>query len=373
MDPVAPGADPVAPVTPAVEPVAPVELVAPVDPAAPAPPVEPVAPVVDPVAPVTPPTPEEAADAAEDKEWADAQDELFPGLKSANKEDKKPDEPAKPEDPAKAAEAPKVDPKDQKPNDESGASDGTGAQDADDKKDGDEPAKSDTPEIDARRASRAYQQEVEEVQADVRKAMFADSPTELRDADGDPIRSIDDVMKLINPRTNEPFTDEQAGAWLLSAQQAFNQKKADETKRIEQIAEVNMDLKDQADILNKRYGNILKTEVALRDRLWAAYQKTLIKDPKTNLIISAPVSLEEFYDLHLEPRAKAAETAQVDATKAAADAKAAEDAKKAKEDEDRAKKRADRSDIYAAGTNDNTDPDDKEWGAAHEAVYGAKK
>lgn len=369
MEPVAPGADAVAPVTPPAEPVAPVEPVAP----PPADPTPPATPPADPATPpATPPTPDEAAQAADDKEWQDAEDELFPGLKSANKEDKKPDEPAKPEEPAKAPEAPATDPKDQKPNDESGASDGTGAQDADNKKDGEPAEDSGTAEIDARRATRAYQDEVAEVQADVRKTMFADSPTELRDADGDPIKTIDDVMKLINPRTNEPFTEEQAGAWFLSAQQAFNQKKADEAKRIEQIAEVNMDLKDQADILNKRYGNILKTDVALRDRLWAAYQKTLIKDPKTNLIVSAPVSLEEFYDLHLEPRAKAAETAQVDAAKVAADAKAAEDAKKAKEDEDRAKKRADRSDIYAAGTNDNTDPEDKEWGAAHEAVYGKK-
>jgi hypothetical protein len=354
MEPTAPGAD-AAPVTPPVTP--------PVEPAAP------VAPPAEPAAPVTPPaepTADEKAQEAENKEWDDAADEIFPGLKSAQKkeEDKKPDEPAKPTEEPKTPEAPKDPNAPEKPAEEPAKPDGA---------DEEEAGQPDTAAIDARRETRAYRAEVEAVQSDVRKQMFADVPQQLQDADGDPINGIDDVMKLINPRTKEAFTEEEAGQWLLAAQQQFNRNLESVNKQVEQIAEANMDIKDQADIINYRYGALLKEMPEVRDRLWVAYQKTLVKDAKTGIITKVPVSLEEFYELHLEPYAELGRQAEAEENKVTADQqKAAEDAKLA-EEEKKKKDRADRSDIFGGGKTDEADPEDKEWAAAAETVFGPKK
>lgn len=326
---------------------------------------------------------EDAAAKAEQDEWDAAANEIFPGIKSTNKPEKKeepkkeedkPGEPAKPKEEPKKEEAKPAAPVDKKPEPKPGASDDTKAKG--DEAAGSDEAEADQPDtsaLDARIAARQQTQAVDAVKADVRKEMFADVPTELRDADGDPIKSIEDVTKLINPRTQKPFTDEEAGMWLLSAQQQFNTNLANIDKQVEQIAEVNMDLKDQADMVNYRYGALLKEMPELRDKLWARYQNTLVKDPKSGIITKAPVSLEEFYETALEPYAvmgrdaEAKETAAKAASdKAAADAKAAEEAKKIKT-------RQDRSDIFGGGKVDDMSDEDKEWNAAATAVFGPKK
>lgn len=108
MEPQAPGAD-----APASEPAVPVT------PAEPAAPVEPVAPDGG-----AEPTAEEAAQAAEDKEWEDAADEIFPGLKkTTKKEEEKPDEPAKPEEKPQEGAADEAAATDKKPEAEQGAGD----------------------------------------------------------------------------------------------------------------------------------------------------------------------------------------------------------------------------------------------------------
>lgn len=228
----------------------------------------------------------------------------------------------------------------------------------------------DTSARDARQIARDAQKQVAEVAKDVREKMFKDAPTVLKDADGDPITSINDVMKLINPVTNEAFTQEEAGIWLLSAQQKFNQGLEQMEKQITQIAEVNVDLKDQADAVTYKYGELLKADTALRDRVWAEYEKTLVKDPDSGIITSMPVSLEAFYDTLLAPYAKLAESMEnntAEENRRAAEAQKAEEERKKKE-------RQDRSDIFGRGNVDDlTDPEDKEWAQAATVVFGPKK
>lgn len=223
----------------------------------------------------------------------------------------------------------------------------------------------------ARQTQREAQQQVEAVAKDVREKMFKDAPTVLQDADGDPITSIADVMKLVNPATNEGFTAEEAGMWLLAAQQQFNKNLAEMDKRINQIAETLVDVKDQADAITYKYGDLLKADEPLRDKLWAQYEKTLIKDPESGIITGAPVNMEEFYEIALAPYAKLAENMKN--SNAEDDRKAKEAADKAEADR-KAKERADRSDIFGRGNVDaNTDPEDKEWATAMETVFGPKK
>lgn len=330
----------------------------------------PAAPAAEPVAPATPAPALPASDEAEGKEWSDAADEIFPGVK-INKEPKK-DEPAKPAEKPKTPEETAettVDPNEtpeQKAEREAKEA-------ADKEKAGEEDEEPNTFTRDSRVAQREARQEAEAVKADVRKQMFADVPQQLQDADGDPIRTIEDVQKLINPRTGEPFTEEEAGIWLLSAQQQFNQNMATMEKQIDEIAEVNVDLKDQVDDILYQYGELLKTlpdpnnpKVLLRETLWAEYEKTLVKDEKSRIITKAPVSLKKFYEIALQPYAKLAQSLEADEN-----AKAAEKAK-AEEAEKKKKERQDRSDIYGGSNADLMDPEDKEWDEAATAVFGPR-
>lgn len=363
-------------VTPEAAP-APVVADAPVAPATPD------APVADPNASKPAPTPEEAAQAAEDDEWANARKDQYGEDPAAKKEPKK-NEPAKPTEDGKTPEADPANPEAKTPDAKSG--------------DGDEAASKvepKTPEDLAREARTAARQAAEQttaVIADVRAKMFGNAPSQMVDSDGDPIQTVQDVMNLVNPVTGKGFTEEEAYPWLLAAQQKFNETKAQTEAQITEIAQTNVAIKQEADYVNAKYGAILKADTALRDKLWAQFDKTLEKDPTTGIITKMPVSLEEFYELALEGRtapasaatppaapgaapapdpAKPAAPAEPDAAKVAADAAAEEAKVKAEADKAKQQARADRSDIYVPPADTKVvDKDDDEWGKAAKEYYG---
>lgn len=208
-------------------------------------------------------------------------------------------------------------------------------------------------EIDDAKASRTSQ--VDAFKKEVAETLYPEGiDRQLRDSDGDPITGIDDLTKLINPRTGELFTDEEAGSWLLSAQQKLNKDVEQVERFIEQVAEVNVNVKSGAERVAEKYGEILRADDKLRLRLIAAYDKTLVKDPKTGVTINNPIDVEEFFDMALEGRI-------ID--KAAAD-EAAEKAAKEKKAKEAKDGQSDRSDLKPNGKSDNLDPEDKEWAQA---------
>jgi hypothetical protein len=345
-------------------------------------PAAPQAPPAAPAAPVTPapadnqqaPNATEQADAGE---WDDAVDELFPGIRTSNKGANK-NEPKDPNATAETTQAPAEGTDGNDPSKPKGEGEAEG--------DGENEEESEQPDFsgrDARVAQREYQKQVESVKADVREKLYADVPKTLQDADGDPIRGIEDVMKLINPRTitaetpeGRTFTEEEAGMWLLSAQQQFNKNMENLDKRIDQIAEVNVDIGEQADVIKYKYGELLKVlpdpdnpKKLYRDTLWEDYQNTLKTDPNTNVILEAPVSLERFYERALAPYARMAQEAEQNNSSAPA-APAAPAPPAPDPNANRAKVRTDRSDIFG-GTNPNEgqSEEDKEWGAAIGTVF----
>jgi hypothetical protein len=190
-------------------------------------------------------------------------------------------------------------------------------------------------------------------------------------------------MKLRNPATGNAFTEEEAYPFLLAGQQKFNETKAATETQIQSIAQTNVAIKQEADYVNAKYGDILKNDTGLRDKLWAQFEKTLEKDPTTGIITKMPVSLEEFYELALEGRSAPAPVvapvvpgtpaapAVPDPAKVAADAAAAETKAKADAEIARQQARADRSDIYVAPSDPKAvDKDDDEWGKAAKDYYG---
>lgn len=325
-------------------------------------------------------TPEQqAADAAEAKGWEDAANQVFPELNKKAEEEKKPDEQTDTTTTTTTTVAPEsetttttttVAPPEGETAEQKAEREAKEIADAaGSEEEAEEP---DTAARDARVAARESAKFVQEVAADVRAKMFPDAPTVMRDKDGDEIKSIEDVMKLMNPITQKAFTQEEAGSWLLAAQQKFNQNVADMEKTINEVAEVNVDLKDQSDIIAYRYGELLKADEKLRKRVWSAFEGTLQRDPKTNIITKAPVSMEKFYDIALAPYQKLAESLEnTEEVKVAEAKKTADDA--AAEAAKKKQARTDRSDVFGGGKIDEMDEEEAGWARAAEKVFGPKR
>lgn len=313
---------------------------------------------------------------SEAAEWEKAAEDLFPGLKEGDKGeqtelDKKPekDDAGKENPPDKKPDAEQKDgakPQPPKPDaQDDGSKDNAGTDEGDQEDEPPEPT-----ELAARLSERERQQQVESVRSDIREKMFKSVPTELRDADGDPIKSIDDVMRLINPRTGKAFTEEEAGMWLLQAQSALRENAATIERQIEAIADTNLTLKDEADMVNYQYGELLRAMPELREQIWKTYEQTLEKDANSGIITKARVSLQKFYETALEPYAQLGRQLEAqESQKAAADTQVTQAAKQ-QDEQAKQQRRQDRSDIYGGGKVDTLSDEDKEWADAAKAVFG---
>lgn len=329
-----------------------------------------------PVAPAAPPTPPDNQPDADTKEWnqagKDLSDEHTPPVKTEpEKEDKaggeqKPvvaeptDEEAKKAEEdaaAKKLEEERVQetPEQKAEREKKEAEDAKAAEEA--------KAKEDDPTY---RNQRAVQREIaadnRAMRDDIRKQMFSETSAQLEDADGDPIRTPQDVMKLMNPNTKKPFTEEEATVWLFQAQKHLEEQLVDTDKQIDQIADASIMVRDEADTIRTRYAELLKNIPELFKSVWTEYAKTLTTDEKTEIITKAPVSLEKFFDIALKPYAdRAEELGKQDE----------EDAKKNKKTE-RTNTQSDRSDIIPGGKSDTMDAEEKEWEEAAKVVYEDK-
>lgn len=238
--------------------------------------------------------------------------------------------------------------------------------DAKAKADAEAAARPDDPTV---RTARATQREIAQQEAemkdDIRKELFSDVQTKLLDSDGDEIKSIEDVQKLKNPNTGKAFTEDEAAAWLLKAQQNLNKNLQETESKIDAIAAVNLDLHDQADSVKARFGALLKTMPDIAKKIVTSFNETLETDPKTGYILKAPMNMERFFELALEPYALQDKQLQ-----ALNEQELKQQA--AKKETDRKQTRQDRSDIYGGGKVETMDDEEKEWAKAAEDYYGKK-
>lgn len=356
-------------------------------------PAAPVAPVVEP--PVeTPPAPEvppASAEQADTDEWSKVAEDMFPGLGDKKESDNgQTDTGKKPEE----IGADQGDT--QKKDGDAAAGDGDAAgAGGGEKKPGDEATAEDEQAGPPELSASDLQQLESTVKAEVAQRMFTEEVNGksvvttpdgskyyldqsgrpmLADADGDPIRGIDDVMKLVNPRTGEPFTEEQAGMWLLNAQSRMRDNVSDMNSRVEEIASTGISMKQESEQVAWQYGELLKAMPDLQKELWDQYEQTLIKDPKTGIVTKAPVSLQKFYETALEPYAALARRLETQGDLSAPGTPAAPPAPAtptpAVQEQQRQQRRQDRSDIYGGGKVDDVSDEAKEWGAAAQAVFG---
>lgn len=220
-----------------------------------------------------------------------------------------------------------------------------------------------------RRTAQEVARQEQEMKEDIRKELFSDVQTQLLDSDGDPIESIEDVMKLKNPNTGKAFTEDEAAAWLLKAQQNLAKTNQETESKIESIAQVNLDLMDQADAVKAKYGALLKTMPDIAKDIVAEFNASLKTDPKTGYILEAPLNMERFFDIAMKPYQLQAQ--QLEAlNKQEQDRIAKEEAEK--KEQKKKQTRQDRSDIYGGGKVETMDEDEKEWAAAAENYYGKR-
>lgn len=198
------------------------------------------------------------------------------------------------------------------------------------------------------------------LQAVVKDLYPEDIPNPLVDSDGDPIKSVSDMLNLVNPRTGEAFTYDEARAWIdekTSQYQSAVQERLDEANR---IVENNTSLTQGVAKVQQVYGKLLKSMPEVADKLVQTYEKTLEFTPNGN-VKKAPVDILEFYNVAMQPYVDMAEKAEQ--FKEAAE-------KKVEQREKIKRTKSDRADLSNTGDVDTRSESDKEWDAAFREVLG---
>lgn len=222
------------------------------------------------------------------------------------------------------------------------------------------------PYREARQVQREIEADRSEMREDIKKKMYSDWNDDILDDQGEAIKTPRDVMQHINPLTitaenpkGRRFTEEEATAWLFAAQKHKDQERATMQQRVDHIADVMIQQRDDADAIRTKFGKLLADMPDLRKEIWADYKQTLVVDEESGLIVDAPVSMQRFFERALQPYADYAAQLQVKADQ------------KKKEQDDAARKQTqqDREDIHSAGGSNITDPEEEGWAKAAKEYY----
>lgn len=176
-----------------------------------------------------------------------------------------------------------------------------------------------------------------QVRSDLREALKLDSTyTTVALDDGTPINSIEQLTQVINPETDEPYTREEAATLLLDARKIVEDNIKAYEQRVDELTDLNVDFKEQADEVDRRYGDVLKAFPEQAKQLLEAYRKTFTVSEDGTYVTSVPIPPMEFYAPALEPFRNATDQVnQRQAEEQAAKEKAEREAKIKEEQEDR--------------------------------------
>lgn len=159
----------------------------------------------------------------------------------------------------------------------------------------------------------------------------------IYDTDGKVIKTAQDIVDrgLINDRTGEAFTYDEAASFVLEA----NKKIADNVEELnswaEQVAEQNISLLEGNERVISQWGDILQAMPQLADELAKEYITTQLEFDKTgSYIVRMGMTPENYYNRVLAPYKRLGETLSAqNAAKAEEDAKATAAAQQAEQDE----------------------------------------
>lgn len=158
----------------------------------------------------------------------------------------------------------------------------------------------------------------------------------IYDTNGKAIKTAQDIVDrgLINDRTQEPYTYEEAASFVLEANRKMDENIEELNRYAGDIAEKNINLLESSNRVMEKWGDIITAMPELAKEWAERYTKTQLQFDKTgNYITNMAMSPEDFYDLVAGPyrkmnenvatqqAAQAAEAARV-AAEAAAQAEA---------------------------------------------------
>jgi len=193
-------------------------------------------------------------------------------------------------------------------------------------------------EVQARRESEAR---TEAVRQDIRESLFGNLKTEVEvvDADGDVIKTKEDLMQRVNPHTGEPFTEPEAALWLLSAQNKLDKENAESEKEVERLVDLHNSIHEDINYISTKYGDFIKQDPARMKEIYSEWKQSLEINGENQIITKAPVSLRRTFDLALKGDIKL-----ISENQARAEAQA-----KAEKEQSRKQDSLDRSDVTAFG------------------------
>lgn len=130
----------------------------------------------------------------------------------------------------------------------------------------------------------------------VREALKLDSTyTTVALDDGTPINSVEQLTKVINPGTDEPYTREEAATLLLDARKIVDDNIKAYESRVDELTDLNVGFKEQADEVEQKFGDILKAFPDVAQDLLKAYQKTFTTSDDGKYVTNVPIPPMEFY------------------------------------------------------------------------------
>lgn len=154
--------------------------------------------------------------------------------------------------------------------------------------------------------------------------------------DGTPINSVEQLTSIINPATDEPYTREEAATLLLDARKIVDDNIKAYESRVDELTDLNVSFKEQADEVERKFGDILKAFPDVAQDLLKAYQKTFATSDDGKYVTNVPIPPMEFYAPVLGKfRVATDQVTQRQADEKAAADKAERDAKIKEEQEDR--------------------------------------
>jgi hypothetical protein len=187
------------------------------------------------------------------------------------------------------------------------------------------------------RAALAEQAATAEAQQTTRKALRNELRSELfpdgidvdlkiKDSDNGIIVGPSQIAgKLINPKTQELFTYEEAKDYWDNAQKQIDKAIEDREQLIDKYAENNQSFFEGSQIVESKYGTFLKANPEIAKQLLDNYLKTA-KVTKTGYITEMPLNVVAYYDTAMKPMQSVAK--QLELQKQGEDERKAAEAKK---------------------------------------------
>lgn len=193
-------------------------------------------------------------------------------------------------------------------------------------------------------------------------------PDPRKDSDGDPITGPSQLTKLVNPRTQELFTQDEAKEWFETATKQYESNVAKANAEALHVTQVNRQMTKEMEVVKRVYGDYLEKNPDKAAKTLEAYKRTLLLSEDGSYIKDTPVGLLEFYNNVVQPQVELFESLQ----EKSSEAKAAEEAKKAEVVKQKASRDESRDLKQTQPDNAGGDDESDGWAKAFDNYYGVK-